>query len=366
MQATSIKRVLLYYMKNLLFLLAMLGSFTTTLAQNIVGTWQGNMTNEFIQLNVEQKGNQLCGYSYDYQLADKSSRCIALFEGIYDPERKLWYIYGRRFIENSGSHVLMKMVFWNDPADGKNILKGRVFTSSLMGAMLDDGDPVELKRVSSKPQQLGNLTPPCFPTPPKSATKKNTAPTIQKTPSPVALIPSVPKKSTVPVAKPSTPKPTPAPQKETTVSSKTGVVDEPTKPMKPSAPLPVASITERQLIQKMNARKQQTQSKLQISVSRINLKVYDNGTIDNDTVSIFYNGRLLISKQRLSETAIELNIDLDEGKIFHEFTMFAENLGSIPPNTALIVITAGDKRYELRSKASLEENAVLIIEYKPK
>ena len=45
--------------------------------------------------------------------------------------------------------------------------------------------------------------------------------------------------------------------------------------------------------------------------------------------------------------------------------MYAENLGSIPPNTALIVVTAGDKRYELRSKASLEENAVLVIEYKP-
>jgi hypothetical protein len=46
--------------------------------------------------------------------------------------------------------------------------------------------------------------------------------------------------------------------------------------------------------------------------------------------------------------------------------MFAENLGSIPPNTALIVVTAGNKRYELRSKASLEENAVLLFEYKTK
>jgi hypothetical protein len=73
-----------------------------------------------------------------------------------------------------------------------------------------------------------------------------------------------------------------------------------------------------------------------------------------------------VSKQRLSETPIELNIDLDEGKTLHEFTMFAENLGSIPPNTALIVVTAGNKRYELRSKASLEENAVLLFEYKTK
>jgi hypothetical protein len=45
--------------------------------------------------------------------------------------------------------------------------------------------------------------------------------------------------------------------------------------------------------------------------------------------------------------------------------MFAENLGSIPPNTALIVVTAGTKRYELHSSASLEENAVMLFEYKP-
>ncbi|HNA00676.1 MAG TPA: hypothetical protein PLN49_07430, partial [Ferruginibacter sp.] len=58
-------------------------------------------------------------------------------------------------------------------------------------------------------------------------------------------------------------------------------------------------------------------------------------------------------------------IDLDEKQERHEITMVAENLGSIPPNTALIVVYAGNKRYELFSSASLEENAVLVFEYKP-
>jgi hypothetical protein len=322
------------------------------------------MTNEFIQINIEQKGNQLCGYSYDYILDDKSSRCIATFEGLYDPERKLWYIYGRRFIENSGGHVLMKMVFWNEAADGKNILKGRVFTSSLLGAMLDDGDPIVVKRVSSKPQQLGNLVPACFPKIAKPITKKPAA-TTPKPSAPVSVQPAVPKKTTPSVVNPSAPKPEVAPPKESTLSSKPAIPDESVKTMKPTVG-PPPSISDRLMIQRMNARKQQTQSKLVVNVTRINLKVYDNGTIDDDTVSIFYNGRLLVSKQRLSETAIELNIDLDEGKILHEFTMFAENLGKIPPNTALIVVTAGNKRYELRSKASLEENAVLLFEYQTK
>jgi hypothetical protein len=256
----------------------------------------------------------------------------------------------------------MKMIFWNEASYGKNTLKGRVFTSSLMGSMLDDGDSIEVKRISAKPQQLGNLVPPCFPTPPKGATKKTTTPNTAAK--------AVPKKGPLPLVKPTvtsakktpiaTPKPptasplvtTPQQQVKTDVSLKQNTL-----------PKGLMGLAERQLIQKMNDRKQLTQSKTEVNVRSINLKVYDNGTVDNDSVSIFYNGRFLISRPRLSELPIELNIDLDEGKRFHEFTLFAENLGNIAPNTALIVITAGDKRYELRSKANMEENAVLIIEY---
>ena len=82
--------------------------------------------------------------------------------------------------------------------------------------------------------------------------------------------------------------------------------------------------------------------------------------------AIAYNGRLLVNRQRLSEKPIVINLELDENTTTHEIILYAHNLGSIPPNTALIVVTAGDKRYELHSSASLEENAVLIFEYSPK
>jgi hypothetical protein len=45
--------------------------------------------------------------------------------------------------------------------------------------------------------------------------------------------------------------------------------------------------------------------------------------------------------------------------------MVAENLGSIPPNTALMVITAGAKRYELFITSTEQKNAVVVVEYKP-
>jgi hypothetical protein len=112
-------------------------------------------------------------------------------------------------------------------------------------------------------------------------------------------------------------------------------------------------------------RKNVEQGHIEVNVKTINLKVYDNAIVDGDTVSILYNGKLLLTHQLLSEKAIELTIALDETQTRNEITLFAENLGSIPPNTALVVITAGKKRYELFASASLEENAVLVFDYKP-
>jgi type IV secretory pathway VirB9-like protein len=37
--------------------------------------------------------------------------------------------------------------------------------------------------------------------------------------------------------------------------------------------------------------------------------------------------------------------------------MVAENLGSIPPNTAMLVVTAGEKRYQLFLSSTTEKSA---------
>ncbi|MBK9530353.1 MAG: hypothetical protein IPO42_00910 [Chitinophagaceae bacterium] len=81
---------------------------------------------------------------------------------------------------------------------------------------------------------------------------------------------------------------------------------------------------------------------------------------------MYYNNKLLVANRGLTEKAIVVNLLLDEKAAQHEIVLFAHNLGSIPPNTALIVVTAGEQRFELYSSASLTENAVLVFEYKGK
>ncbi|MEP6617084.1 MAG: hypothetical protein ABJA57_10915 [Ginsengibacter sp.] len=94
--------------------------------------------------------------------------------------------------------------------------------------------------------------------------------------------------------------------------------------------------------------------------------LYDNGEIDGDSISVFYNGRLLLSHQRLSDKPITLKLAIDENNPVNELTMYAENLGEIPPNTALMVITDGDKRYEVRIISDTQKNGTIAFVHKPR
>ncbi|CAN5846629.1 hypothetical protein BH11BAC4_BH11BAC4_17980 [soil metagenome] len=98
-----------------------------------------------------------------------------------------------------------------------------------------------------------------------------------------------------------------------------------------------------------------------IEVENVSVKVnlYDNGEIDGDSISLFYNGKLLLSHQRLSDKPITLTINVDKDRTMNELVMYAENLGSIPPNTALMVVNDGPNRYEIRITSDLQKSGTI-------
>ncbi len=98
----------------------------------------------------------------------------------------------------------------------------------------------------------------------------------------------------------------------------------------------------------------------------IQIDIYDNGTIDNDTISLYHNNELVISSGKLNTRPIKLKIRNNKTDNRHELVMVAENLGEIPPNTALMVITAGKERYEVFLSSDEQRNAKIIINYVPK
>ena len=97
--------------------------------------------------------------------------------------------------------------------------------------------------------------------------------------------------------------------------------------------------------------------------NEIVVNIYDNGSIDNDTVSVYLDKKLVLSKKRLTDKALTVKFNLDEETDFHELVMVAENLGEIPPNTSLMVVRAGSKSYEVRITSTEQKNAVVIFKF---
>jgi hypothetical protein len=97
----------------------------------------------------------------------------------------------------------------------------------------------------------------------------------------------------------------------------------------------------------------------------IKIELYDNGEIDGDTITVYHNNSLIVDSKELTEKPITVNITADSVNWHHEFIMVANNLGKIPPNTALMVVTTGSKRYEVNVVSNETRNAKLVIDYKP-
>jgi hypothetical protein len=67
---------------------------------------------------------------------------------------------------------------------------------------------------------------------------------------------------------------------------------------------------------------------------------------------------------RLSQKPISIIISIDPAQSHHEIIMVAENLGSIPPNTSLMIIKTANNRYELSISSSEQKNAKVVFDLK--
>ncbi|MBA2250573.1 MAG: hypothetical protein H0W12_10345 [Chitinophagaceae bacterium] len=105
---------------------------------------------------------------------------------------------------------------------------------------------------------------------------------------------------------------------------------------------------------------------IEIKNETFTVDFYDNGEIDGDSISVFYNGKLVLQHQRLSDRPITVTLTVDPSRAVNEVVMYAENLGTIPPNTALMIVHDGDDRYEARIVSDTEKNGTIRLTYKPR
>jgi archaellum component FlaF (FlaF/FlaG flagellin family) len=345
--------------KNILFTLILFCSITLH-AQNFTGQWKGNFMDKSTSfmswggdlcdyvLELNASGNKISGFSYTYfNATGKRYYTICRLEGFIKKGSK--YVEVRE-VERTKTNV---------PNDIKNCFqihrlklfanneKEDVLSGDWIPAPDQDGDCGYGTTILTR-RVLKTTTKPSF----NNATARTDKPKIPQTKITVKPKPIPPPivKSTAPITKP---KPTIV-TKEPTASKPEVVVAKP--------------ITPKKEIATSNFEKRDNNLVQTIEVENETFKVdfYDNGDIDGDTISVFFNGKLVEAHKRLTDKPLTLTLAVDPNIIVNELIMYAENLGSIPPNTAVMIVTDGGKRYEVRIASDLKKSGVIRFVHKPK
>lgn len=113
----------------------------------------------------------------------------------------------------------------------------------------------------------------------------------------------------------------------------------------------------------LTKRENKTIATVRVNSKNIKILFFDNGIIDNDTISVFLNSQIIINKKRVSTKSISFEVKFSDSYKRNEIIATADNLGDIPPNTALMIIEVDKKRIEIPIMADFKVNAKVIIEY---
>jgi hypothetical protein len=207
------------------------------------------------------------------------------------------------------------------------------------------------------------IIPPVVTTAPKTAAPKTTAPKTKDVKKQPAAVKPAPK-TTAPVAKKTSP-----PSATKSPATKDVQTSKVAKPKADSAANSISVLKQGKKVFPpppfvLTSRTNSLVKQIETEAGDIKIELYDNGEIDGDTVSIYHNNALIRSRARLSAKAISFTISVDADQPHHELIMVADNLGSIPPNTSVMIITAGTNRYQVFISSSEQKNAKVVLDLK--
>ena len=100
-----------------------------------------------------------------------------------------------------------------------------------------------------------------------------------------------------------------------------------------------------------------------VDTGTLRLDFYDNAVVDGDSITVLVDGNVVAAHQRLGIKPITTYFTIDLHQPFHEIEMVAENLGSIPPNTAMLIVTTGSHKYQLFLSSTKTKSAMVRFVY---
>ena len=354
-----------YCKRLVIFCFTFLFSSTVFSQSDMTGLWTGLMYNDTTGLNyryeiaISEKNGNLSGYSHTYFILDgieyygvKKIRItingnkvitqdVKLIDNNYPikPPKGVYVINVLNFEMKKDVLMLSGMFETNRtkqyaPATGYIHVEKKIdFTRSSLVAQLETlGLADELSFVQ---QEKANAV--ATVVKPKTVTEKE-APIVKTKP--------VEKEK---IIKEKKAKEKPVKEKEVVV------VKEKTKEKETVQSLPAADINNRiiETIQSVNYKS-----------DSLVITLYDNGEVDGDTVSVLMNGKVIMPMVGLSTNAVRKTIYTKDITDSIQIVMYAENLGSLPPNTGLLIVYDGKERYEIRFSGDLKKNSAIVFRRK--
>lgn len=294
--------------------------FFSLKSQDLTGTWEGSTSDggDYWRIGIVHIGDSCFGYSYD----SIPGYCYQNFSASFNKRGRKFEGQGINFISSSEGHVLIAVTLRYKKEGADEYLTGDVKDKSLLAKILSFGvaDYGELKKTSDHVDSTLYM---------KATLRRlhnsNPANSIKN----------------------------PAIQKDT-------------------ADIPVAAITndsinfvkkgEDSLLHTRNSRTTVVTKTINTNTGSVTILLYDDGEIDGDIVTIFDNGKIVVSKLMLSKEPYKITLSLPLNDSKHNIELMAENEGSIPPNTAYMLVLAGDERVEVKASSDKLSNAAIVIQ----
>lgn len=304
------------------------------MAQPVTGVWKGKIGSARTEVKLVKKGDSLLGTSYYYTSA-KSYRRYSV-KGYFDPATNEVVWWDDALLEDNGgpNNALLAVADFNCPGenemrldgkttarDNKNIVRGNVALQKTGGTSFPDewdfvidnyfvgaSDPYiidSIANLNKKPQEIPLET--------KHLAGTKVQP-LEETGEVIAIKPPTEKKS----------------------PSITSAIQE-----------------------KFANREKKLATVIPLSGDSVEIKFYDNAVVDGDSIAVFLNGNLLFEHVKLNHKPHIIKLAVEELMDDNEMVMVAENLGTIPPNTSLMVVMIGDKRYEARLESTEQTSALI-------
>lgn len=310
-------------------------------SQTITGAWKGKIGSAKTELKLIKKGDSLVGTSYYY--TSKSNYRRYAVKGYFDPETNnvIWWddemledrLTGRIF--GKDKDALLAVADFNCPGEDKMLLDGE-------STQRDDKDramgTVQLQKVAIpdfhdewdfviENYQAGANDPDII----------DSVAQIRRKTEPVYA--DNKKLESIPVQRP---------------------VLEEGPAISVKVPAPVNKVTaSSSATQKFTTREKKLITVIPVTGDSIELRFYDNAVVDGDSITVFLNNNMLFEHIRLNYKPYTVKIAVNELLDDNELVMVAENLGSIPPNTSLMVVMVGEKRYEARLESTEQMSALI-------